>query len=135
MEKDWKKLLTKEEFIICRQKGTEPAFSGKYNKFDEPGIYLCKCCKKEIFNSRFKYESGSGWPSFFIAIHDPECFIEFTNDTFFEGVIVFNPVAGPAGAVHHDAVEQPHLPADRCQHQRHRGRARAAAPAVDEGLV
>ena len=70
MEKDWKKLLTKEEFIICRQKGTEPAFSGKYNKFDEPGMCLCKCCKKEIFNSRFKYESGSGWPSFSTPIKE-----------------------------------------------------------------
>ena len=64
MEKDWDSVLSKEEFFICRKKGTEPAFSGKYNNHKENGIYLCKCCKKQLFNSSSKYDSGSGWPSF-----------------------------------------------------------------------
>jgi peptide-methionine (R)-S-oxide reductase len=64
MENDWTKILTKEEFIICREKGTEPAFSGKYNNFNKSGIYLCKCCKNELFDSDVKYDSSSGWPSF-----------------------------------------------------------------------
>ena len=57
--------LTPEEYYVCRKKGTEPAFSGEYDKFYEPGIYLCKCCKLELFSSNHKYDSGSGWPSFF----------------------------------------------------------------------
>ena len=64
MQKDWKSILTKEEFFVCREKGTEPAFSGNYDKFYEDGIYLCKCCKNQLFSSKEKFNSGSGWPSF-----------------------------------------------------------------------
>lgn len=71
MEKDWKEQLSPEEYYVCRKKGTEPAFSGQYDKFYEPGIYLCKCCKLELFSSSNKYDSGSGWPSFWSPInHD-----------------------------------------------------------------
>ena len=64
MQKDWKTILTKEEFFVCREKGTEPAFSGNYDKFYEIGTYYCKCCENEIFESNAKFDSGSGWPSF-----------------------------------------------------------------------
>ena len=64
MQKDWKDILTKEEFIVCRKKGTEPAFSGSYDKFYEDGIYYCKCCENQLFNSNAKFNSGSGWPSY-----------------------------------------------------------------------
>tara|TARA_B100001758_G_C18397004_1_gene606563 strand:+ start:761 stop:1135 length:375 start_codon:yes stop_codon:yes gene_type:complete len=64
MGDDWKKLLTDEEFIVCRKKGTEQPFTGKYNKFYEKGTYLCKCCETILFNSDTKFDSGSGWPSF-----------------------------------------------------------------------
>ena len=64
MQKDWKDILTKEEFIVCRKKGTEPAFSGSYDKFYEDGIYYCKCCETQLFNSNAKFNSGSGWPSY-----------------------------------------------------------------------
>jgi len=64
MDKDWKNLLSPEEYYVCRKKGTEPAFSGKYDKFYETGFYLCKCCELELFSSSSKYDSGSGWPSF-----------------------------------------------------------------------
>ena len=64
MDKDWKNLLSPEEYYVCRKKGTEPAFSGKYDKFYEAGSYLCKCCESELFSSLSKYDSGSGWPSF-----------------------------------------------------------------------
>ena len=64
MQKDWKSILTKEEFFVCREKGTEPAFSGNYDKFFKDGIYLCKCCKNQLFSSNEKFDSGSGWPSF-----------------------------------------------------------------------
>ena len=64
MQKDWKSILTEEEFFVCREKGTEPAFSGNYDKFYEDGTYLCKCCKNQLFSSKEKFDSGSGWPSF-----------------------------------------------------------------------
>ena len=64
MQKDWKSILTEEEFFVCREKGTEPAFSGNYDKFYEDGMYLCKCCKNQLFSSKEKFDSGSGWPSF-----------------------------------------------------------------------
>jgi peptide-methionine (R)-S-oxide reductase len=64
MQKDWKDILTKEEFIVCRRKGTEPAFSGSYDKFYEDGVYYCKCCENQLFNSNAKFNSGSGWPSY-----------------------------------------------------------------------
>ena len=64
MQKDWKSVLTDEEFFVCRKKGTEPAFSGDYDKFYEDGVYYCKCCKNKLFDSSEKFNSGSGWPSF-----------------------------------------------------------------------
>ncbi|MDX2465331.1 MAG: peptide-methionine (R)-S-oxide reductase MsrB [Porticoccus sp.] len=64
-EKDWKGRLTAEEFRVCRKKGTEPAFSGEYYNEKATGTYLCRCCKTPLFHSVTKYDSGSGWPSFY----------------------------------------------------------------------
>lgn len=64
-EQDWQNKLTAEEFRICRQKGTEPAFSGIYCDTKDKGVYRCKCCDALLFSSDTKYDSGSGWPSFF----------------------------------------------------------------------
>jgi peptide-methionine (R)-S-oxide reductase len=64
-DSEWKKVLTPEEFYILRLKGTEPAFSGKYYHHKEKGIYLCAACGNELFSSKAKYDSGSGWPSFY----------------------------------------------------------------------
>lgn len=61
---DWRKRLTNEEFSICREKGTEPAFSGEYYDEKAVGTYLCRCCETPLFHSANKYDSGSGWPSF-----------------------------------------------------------------------
>lgn len=60
-----KKDLPQEVYNICFLKGTEPPFSGKYNKFYEDGAYHCICCDNKLFISLHKYDSGSGWPSFF----------------------------------------------------------------------
>lgn len=61
---EWKKILTSEEYSICREKGTERPFTGKYNTTDTPGVYTCTCCGEELFTSEAKFESGCGWPSF-----------------------------------------------------------------------
>ena len=63
-EEDWKKELTEEEYRVLREKGTEYAWSGKFNKFKEEGIFTCAGCESELFRSAQKYDSGSGWPSF-----------------------------------------------------------------------
>jgi peptide-methionine (R)-S-oxide reductase len=67
-DKDWKKVLTPEQFEICRNKGTEPPFSGKYNDCKEKGIYKCVCCGADLFSSDTKFDSGTGWPSFWESI-------------------------------------------------------------------
>ncbi len=62
---EWREELTEEQFCITRLKGTERAFSGKYNKHFEEGVYKCVACGQELFKSDTKYDSGSGWPAFF----------------------------------------------------------------------
>ncbi|MGM0634522.1 MAG: peptide-methionine (R)-S-oxide reductase MsrB [Bacteroidota bacterium] len=67
-EKDWKNKLTKEQYRILREKGTEKPFSGKYNMHFENGVYCCAACKNQLFESNTKFDSGCGWPSFDSAI-------------------------------------------------------------------
>ncbi len=62
---DWKKILSPEQFEVLREHGTERAFTGKFYQHKEKGMYLCAGCGAELFSSDTKYESGSGWPSFF----------------------------------------------------------------------
>ena len=63
-DEEWRQILTPEEFLVCRKKGTERAFSGEYCEAHEAGIYACRCCGTVLFDSRTKFESKSGWPSF-----------------------------------------------------------------------
>jgi len=67
-DEEWKSLLTPEQYRITRQKGTEQAFTGKYYHFKERGIYHCVCCGNELFGSETKFDSGTGWPSFYAPI-------------------------------------------------------------------
>lgn len=62
--------LTPEQYNVCFLKGTEPPFSGKYNKFYEKGSYFCVNCGQKLFTSDTKFDSGSGWPSFFTPVQD-----------------------------------------------------------------
>jgi len=64
-EQEWKELLSDEEFHVCREKGTERPFTGRYWDCKDEGVYLCACCQTKLFDSATKYDSGSGWPSFF----------------------------------------------------------------------
>ena len=64
-EQEWREQLSDEQFVICRQKGTERAFTGKYWDCKTPGVYRCACCGEPLFDSATKYDSGSGWPSFY----------------------------------------------------------------------
>ncbi|MCC9000886.1 MAG: peptide-methionine (R)-S-oxide reductase MsrB [Candidatus Contendobacter sp.] len=63
-EAEWRAQLSPEQYRICRQKGTEPAFTGEYYDCHEPGVYRCVGCGKPLFSSETKFDSGSGWPSF-----------------------------------------------------------------------
>ncbi len=63
-DEDWKKELDPQQYHITREKGTEPAFSGKYYHSKEPGLYVCSNCGLDLFDSEAKFDSGSGWPSF-----------------------------------------------------------------------
>ncbi len=63
-DEEWKKMLTPEQYNVCRNKDTEIPFIGKYNDCKEKGVYKCSCCGNELFDSDTKFESGTGWPSF-----------------------------------------------------------------------
>ena len=67
-DEEWKKILTKEEFLITRKKGTEPPFSGKEFNIINEGSFICKCCNSNLFNSSAKFNSRCGWPSFYEQI-------------------------------------------------------------------
>lgn len=63
-DNEWQQQLTPEQYRVARQQGTEPAFSGAYNVCKETGSYRCICCDQLLFNSAEKFDSGSGWPSY-----------------------------------------------------------------------
>lgn len=67
-DEEWQKQLSEEEFIVARKKGTERAFSGRYWDNKQDGLYRCICCGEPLFRSTEKYDSGSGWPSFWQPI-------------------------------------------------------------------
>ncbi|MFP6637320.1 MAG: peptide-methionine (R)-S-oxide reductase MsrB [Nitrospinaceae bacterium] len=80
-ESEWREKLTAEQFKICREKGTEPAFSGKYWDCHDRGNYHCTCCDEPLFSSIAKFDSGTGWPSYYEPLN-PES-ITTKQDTLF----------------------------------------------------
>lgn len=78
-DEEWRQILTPEQFEVTRMKGTERAFTGKYYDFHEEGIYKCVCCGNELFSSESKFDSGTGWPSFFKPIFEKSVETETDN--------------------------------------------------------
>ena len=68
--KEWREILTPDQYRVAREGGTEPAFTGKYNDFKGKGVFTCVCCGNELFSSETKYNSGSGWPSFWAPANE-----------------------------------------------------------------
>ncbi len=81
-EAEWKKLLTPEQFYVTRKKGTERAFTGEYDKSKDKGIYRCVCCGNDLFDSETKFDSGTGWPSFWKPIAKENIREETDNSLF-----------------------------------------------------
>ena len=79
---EWKEVLTPDQYHVCRQKGTERPFSGEYHASKESGIYVCVGCGQELFDSKTKFDSGTGWPSFYDPI-DPETVVTESDTSLF----------------------------------------------------
>ena len=78
-EEEWKKVLSPEQYHVLREKGTEPAFTGKLLKNKKEGTYLCAACGNELFSSDTKFVSGTGWPSFWDSVSKDS--VELKTDT------------------------------------------------------
>jgi peptide-methionine (R)-S-oxide reductase len=81
---EWRKELTPEQFEVTRKKGTERAFTGEYWDNHEHGVYRCRCCGAELFRSDEKFESGSGWPSFWQPSAPENVAVEEDNSHFMQ---------------------------------------------------
>ncbi len=78
-DKEWQQILTPEQYQITRQKGTEPSFTGEYHNFKGKGTYRCVNCGKYLFGSETKYDSGTGWPSFWAPISEQSIITALDN--------------------------------------------------------
>ena len=81
-DEEWREQLTPEQFQVCRGKGTEQAFTGEYWNCKEQGIYKCVCCGNELFSSETKFDSGTGWPSYWEPVCDDAVVTEEDNSFF-----------------------------------------------------
>ena len=80
-DEEWQARLTPEQYHVCREKGTEPAFTGKYHDSKEAGTYTCVCCGEPLFSSETKFDSGTGWPSFYEPVGERSIETE-TDDSY-----------------------------------------------------
>ena len=87
-DEEWKRQLTPEQFHVCRQKGTERAFTGAYWDCKEEGVYQCVCCGNDLFNSKTKFDSGTGWPSFWAPLAEENVKTEEDRSLFMSRIEV-----------------------------------------------
>ena len=80
-DSEWRETLTPEQYRVCREKGTEPPFTGRYHDCKDPGTYRCVCCGAGLFTSETKFDSGTGWPSFYEPA-SPESVETETDDSY-----------------------------------------------------
>ena len=81
-DEEWKQQLTPEQFKVTRKHGTERAFTGEYHDNKEPGIYYCVCCGTKLFDADTKFDSGTGWPSFWKAADEENIALKEDNSLF-----------------------------------------------------
>ena len=87
-DKEWQEQLTPEQYYVTRKKGTERAFTGEYHDFKGKGVYKCVCCGNELFESGTKFDSGTGWPSFWQPLSEDKVATEIDNSHFMTRVEV-----------------------------------------------
>ena len=80
-DQEWRQQLTPEQYKVCRKKGTERAFSGEYHDCKDEGVYRCVCCGSDLFSSDTKFDSGTGWPSYWAPIAEDR--VRFEEDRSF----------------------------------------------------
>jgi peptide-methionine (R)-S-oxide reductase len=105
-EDKWRKKLTKEEYYVLREKGTEMAFSGKFDKLFKKGEYICKGCGAKLFTSDMKYDSGCGWPAFFEANKDSIKTKEDSSFGMYRIEVLCKKCGGHLGHVFDDGPEE-----------------------------
>ncbi len=105
-EAEWKKALSPEEYNILREKGTERAFTGKYYRNKDSGVYHCAACNSPLFSSDHKYDSGSGWPSYTKPVNDTAVRLEEDNSLFMRRIeVLCNTCDSHLGHVFDDGPE------------------------------
>ena len=105
-DKDWKEILSPEAYHILREKGTERAFTGKYDKHFEKGVYVCAGCSMELFDSSSKFNSHCGWPSFDSALNEKVSELKDTSHGMIRVEIVCSNCGGHLGHVFPDGPTQ-----------------------------
>jgi len=79
---EWRRQLTPEQYRVARHKGTERPFTGAYHAMKEPGVYACACCGQPLFDAETKYDSGTGWPSFWAPVEEDAVGYETDHSLF-----------------------------------------------------
>lgn len=105
-EVDWKKKLTKEQYHVLREKGTERPFTGKFYDNKESGMYVCAACGTELFDSNVKFDSGTGWPSFYDAKPGAVKFVEDNSLGMSRTEVVCAKCGGHLGHIFNDGPKE-----------------------------
>jgi len=109
-DEEWRQQLTPEQFRVARQKGTERPFTGEYNNSKEAGVYQCVCCGNDLFSSETKFDSGTGWPSFWAPINQENVEAEADYSLFMPRTeVLCNNCGAHLGHVFNDGPAPTHL--------------------------